>query len=361
MGESGAWGQWRKALKAKDAASILPRKEGEFNSVDDSGSFTAYILVFGNVDRQGDLIEKNAVTNVDELITDGWIALNHDQSGKPIGYIETAEQDERGLKVTGRFHSHQEAQDVRSYVKERLDAGKKVKTSIGYLVPPDGERYEKTEGRMVRHLSKMSVYEGSIVNLPANPEAEVVSAKSLSTLDEIEEELMATDRGLVEALKASLGLSTKGGRKMSGATLEKMKGYCKAMDEHAEKCFGHAKALGESAKAMKAFGQQHKDTAVEFSKCLKDFEGGKIPTDDEGDQEEPDNDSEEKTEEPQDTADGDPPKGKARKVDEDEEGDDEAPKGKSRKEDTEEEKALKAYRESLRARSVAGRRDAVCP
>ena len=65
----------------------------------------------------------------------------------------------------------------------------RVLCSVGYVVPFDGESYEKIDGKTVRRLSKISVYECSFVNLPANPEAEVVSAKSVFdfTLDEFEE------------------------------------------------------------------------------------------------------------------------------------------------------------------------------
>ena len=177
-------------MTPKDAASILPRKEveGELASIGDDGSFEMYALVFGNVDRQGDRIKQGAVANVEELVKDGWIALNHVQTDSPIATISTAEQDSHGLKLTGLFHSHAKAQEVRSYVKERLDRGKAVKTSIGYLVPLDGEQYVKEGGRTIRDITKMSVYEASFVNLPANPAAEVVSAKSLDGLSTVESE-----------------------------------------------------------------------------------------------------------------------------------------------------------------------------
>ena len=43
-------------------------------------------------------------------------------------------QDSVGLKVSGAFHSTEEAQAVRTVVRERLAAGKAVKCSIGYSV-----------------------------------------------------------------------------------------------------------------------------------------------------------------------------------------------------------------------------------
>src|SRR6516165_1980322 len=161
----------------------IKQLDGEFSEVRDDGTFDMYACVYGNIDRQGDLIEKGAVTNVDQFVQTGWIALNHHQQALPIGSIDSAVQDERGLRVTGTFHSTPKAQEVRTVVKERLGRGKTVSTSIGYQVPVDGERYEKVDGRTIRRINKLAIFEASVVNLPANPEAEVVSAKSLSDLN----------------------------------------------------------------------------------------------------------------------------------------------------------------------------------
>ena len=211
---------------------------------------------------------------------------------------------------------------------------------------------------MVQLLKSLEVFEFSFVNLPANPEAEVLSAKALVTDTlAIEEDVMSQEKGALEALKSLLGLSTKGGRKMSGATLEKMKGYAKSMEEHGEKCMAHAKEMNEKCKALKGFGEAHKAMADEFSKCLKDFEAGK-PRDDEKDDDEDEDgekefdedeegDEEEtkpgKNEKPEDTADGDPPKGS---------------RGKRL---TDEDVARSVYRDQLKGRGLAGRRVDSCP
>lgn len=254
--------------------------EGEIESVDDDGSFVMYALVFGNVDRQGDLILPGSVSNVDELIQDGWIALNHDQLGLPIASIDDAEQDMRGLKIEGTFHSTPKAQECRTVVKERLARGKTVKTSIGYLVPIDGERYEKRDGKTVRIISELSVYEASFVNLPANPAAEVVSAKILSAPDWLREEesAMATESRVVNALKQALGLSTKA-RRFKSAEIEQMKALCKSLDDRAEDCIDHSKRL-------KATAMRHKEDVGELAKILKNYQGGqeqRYPEDDDRD------------------------------------------------------------------------------
>ena len=165
---------------------------------------------------------------------------------------------------------------------------------------------------------------------------------------------MAKETGVIEALKTALGLSTKGGRKMSGATLEKMKSYAKGMEEHGEKCATLAKEMNEKSKTLKSFGEAHKAMADEFSKCLKEFEAGKVKDDEDEDEdgekefdEDEEGDQEEakpgKNEKPEDTADGDPPKGS---------------RGKRL---TDEDVARSVYRDQLKGRGLAGRRVDSCP
>lgn len=341
-------------------AGVLRHKQYDcqFKSLDDTGRFEVYAAAFNNVDRQGDVIVPGAFVDLDQFVRDGWGALNHISVNLPVAWIETADQDDKGLKVTGKFHSTPEAQACRTVILERIAAGKSVKCSIGYIIIDSA--METRDGKMVQLLKKVQVFEFSFVNLPANPQAELVSAKSLNldTFDTLDlEDAMAKETGVIEALKTALGLSTKGGRKMSGATLEKMKSFAKAMDEHGDKCVTAAKEMNEKCKGLKGFGEAHKAMADEFCKCLKEFEAGKVKDDDEDEDEDEDGekefdedeegDEEEtkpgKNEKPEDTADGDPPKGS---------------RGKRL---TDEDVARSVYRDQLKGRGLAGRRIDPCP
>jgi HK97 family phage prohead protease len=314
---------------------------GELGSVGDDGSFTMYALVFGNVDRQGDVIERGAVQNIDELVKDGWIALNHQENDLPIATITSAVQDEHGLKITGTFHSTPEAQKVRTIVKERLERGKAVKTSIGYRVPPDGERHERQDGRLVRRISKLSVYEASFVNLPANPAAEVVSAKSVSGSVSESEGYMAKQKGAVEALKQILGISTKAEYKVDGEDMERAKGLI-------EKCNTLRKSISNHHKAMKDAIDEHDAASGELAKCMKNFTSGQQQPKDpknSGDVAEEDKEEDEYMEDEKD--------------DEEEEEKPKARKAKARKEDDDgdededgETKALQAFRDDLNRRML---------
>lgn len=208
-------------------------------SVGDDGSFELYALAFGNVDRQGDLILPGAVSNADELVSAGWGALNHANSALPVAYANSATQDARGLLVRGQFHSHPEAQAVRTVVRERMAAGKAVPCSIGYVA--DDASYETRGGEPVRVLKSIRVYEFSFVNLPANPAAAVVSAKGLGG------RMDAAEWGVIAAIKQVLGLDTKKGKVLSAANHA-------ALSEHAS---GMAQAIAGATKAMKVCQQKH--------------------------------------------------------------------------------------------------------
>ena len=142
---------------------------------DDAGQVALYASVFNNIDRQGEAIAPGAFANIDKFVKDGWLALNHDWDCLPIATIDSAMQDEKGLKLLCTWHSTEEAQACRTVVKERLARGKAVKCSIGYRVLEDA--IETRNGESTRILKAIEIYEASIVNLPANPLAEVTAAK----------------------------------------------------------------------------------------------------------------------------------------------------------------------------------------
>jgi HK97 family phage prohead protease len=164
---------------------------------DDSGSVEFYAAAFSNVDRAGERIEPGAFKNLDGFKSGGWLAVNHDWSRLGVATIEDAVQDAKGLRITAHFHSTADAQAVRTTIKERIARGKSVKASIGYKVLEDED--VKLDGKSVRSLKAIDLYEASIVNVPCNPEAGVVAAKSLMTIGEL--------RDLVAEYKAGRVLS----------------------------------------------------------------------------------------------------------------------------------------------------------
>ena len=56
-------------------AGVLRHKQYDcqFKSLDDTGRFEVYAAVFGNVDRQGDVIVQGAFKDLDKFVRDGWV------------------------------------------------------------------------------------------------------------------------------------------------------------------------------------------------------------------------------------------------------------------------------------------------
>ena len=158
-------------LEHQQKAIRLRLKAGDGNGPD---TFTLYGAVFNNIDRQSDVILPGAIANADDFARDGVILLNHVMGDLPIASPISARQDSKGLLVRARWHSSQAAQDAKNYVRERLKENHSVACSIGYMV--NSERYENRDGKTVRILESINIYEISLVNVPANPLALVLSA-----------------------------------------------------------------------------------------------------------------------------------------------------------------------------------------
>lgn len=194
----------------------------EIKAVDGQGRFSAYFAAFGNVDRGGDVISPGAFRNLDEFARDGWIGINHQMDQLPVAYPIRAIQDDKGLLIDGQFHSTPEGQACRAVVVERMRAGKRVKGSIGYKTGPGDTRQTYVNGQSVRRIDGLDLFEASFVNLPMNPAADAVSAKSLT--DEGGPEV--SDKVLtIEALKTWLDTQTKAGRALSKSNHAKLKAW----------------------------------------------------------------------------------------------------------------------------------------
>lgn len=147
----------------------------ELKAVEDSGVFTGYGSVFGNVDSYKEVVAPGAFA---ESLA-GWkdagrmppVLWQH-RSGEPVGpYLELRE-DTHGLWAKGQLLVDDvvRAKEARALMKAKAVNG----LSIGIVTREDS--YDRVTG--VRTLKKVDLWEISIVTFPANPAAQISSVKS---------------------------------------------------------------------------------------------------------------------------------------------------------------------------------------
>jgi HK97 family phage prohead protease len=201
-------------IERKDAGLIEHRDFGLIEvklAGDDTGTFSGYGAVFGNVDGHGDVIEHGAFADSlaewksrgkwpKMLLQHGGFGLGSDDM-MPVGQWTEMREDRKGLKVDGRLFAMNTERG--QYIYEGLKSGELDSLSIGYQT--EDSRSETRDGDHVRVLTKIKLWEVSIVTFPANDKARISSVKTL-TLEELRElEAKLRDGGLSqrEAVTAS--------------------------------------------------------------------------------------------------------------------------------------------------------------
>ena len=160
-------------------------------STDDSGTLEGYLAVFDNVDLGRDVIVKGAFAKTIAKVKSDGIPLLADHVASVasvLGTIYDAREDTHGLYIKAKFSSAPSAQDVRI----KLIEGHLGSMSVGY----EATKFEfgQRDGKTVRFLQEMKLWEGSVVVLPMNPEAIVSRVKSLAgVLDDAARASLAAD------------------------------------------------------------------------------------------------------------------------------------------------------------------------
>jgi len=143
-----------------------------------------------------------------QFVQRGFISWAHDWAN-PIGMVTSAVEPADGLWISGQFQSDGASQRIRTLVRERLGAGKFLGLSIGYKA----EEWHR-EGD-VRVLTDITLYEVSIVTVPAEPRAHVsVTKDDRQSLSPTQRELTLAKRKLlqreVEALERETAVLREG-------------------------------------------------------------------------------------------------------------------------------------------------------
>jgi hypothetical protein len=145
----------------------------EIKALDGDGrTLEGFCAAFGNIDQVGDVIHPGAfrktLTERGGRIKFLW---QHDPT-EPIGRLVEAREDTGGLYVKAIISDTQRGRDAIALLRD----GAIGEMSIGYDAVKGGTDYSKTpEGKSVRNLREIKLYEFSLVTFPAN-EAAVVTA-----------------------------------------------------------------------------------------------------------------------------------------------------------------------------------------
>ena len=166
-----AWGAERKS-----STPARQHKAVKFNlesSDENTGEFSGYAAVFGNLDDGNDIIEKGAFakTIAADLDRIKILAL-HNSSWLPVGKPLELREDEHGLFIRGKISDTSMGRDVMTLLRD----GVLCELSIGY----DAVDFEWDGDSGIRHLKEIKLWEVSIVTWAMNDQATIDEVKSMA-------------------------------------------------------------------------------------------------------------------------------------------------------------------------------------
>lgn len=145
----------------------------QLKSLSAEGVFQGYASVFENIDQQYDKVVRGAF--VEQKARDVKLLWQH-RSAEPLGKVLELREDDIGLNITAQLLMKlQRAQEAYELLQHEVING----LSIGY-VPTD---YHIEESG-IRVLTKVKLWEISLVTFPANEEARVTAVKESQALEE---------------------------------------------------------------------------------------------------------------------------------------------------------------------------------
>lgn len=139
---------------------------GEIKSLAQTGKFSGYASVFGVIDHQRDMVMRGAFSEALAKPNSEIKLLWQHQWQEPIGKIDVLYEDAHGLYIEAQLLLDvARAKEAYVLLKEGVLNG----LSIGYRP----ERFRMDADTGVRMLSDVTLYEISLVTMPANPEARI--------------------------------------------------------------------------------------------------------------------------------------------------------------------------------------------
>ncbi len=199
---------------------------------DGNGGFTGYASTWDNWDSVMERPVRGAFqASLPDFIKHGFIALGHSWDALPIATVTDATEDDYGLLITTEFHGTDAAQAARRVLTERINRGKSAKLSIGYEVMRDRWVQDPPGGRL---LEEIKLFEVSLVNVPANPQASITAAKSVPpaglTMEQHSDSVLAAVKELSTRVSSLRELRAKEGRTLSAANRQRIQQHLEALD-----------------------------------------------------------------------------------------------------------------------------------
>ena len=119
-----------------------------------------YASVFERPDRSGDIVAPGAFAEAASPLPLLW----QHKTNEPIGFVETLQEDQRGLRITARIVAQGRGAEAAALVK----AGAIDGLSFGYRVKA------ASPARSGRRLERLELVEVSLVTFPMQREARVL-------------------------------------------------------------------------------------------------------------------------------------------------------------------------------------------
>ena len=170
------YGKRAGGAERKSSTPARQHKAVKFNlesSDENTGEFSGYAAVFGNLDDGNDIIEKGAFakTIAADLDRIKILAL-HNSSWLPVGKPLELREDEHGLFIWGKISDTSMGRDVMTLLRD----GVLGELSIGY----DAVDFEWDGDSGIRHLKEIKLWEVSIVTWAMNDEVTIDEVKSMA-------------------------------------------------------------------------------------------------------------------------------------------------------------------------------------
>jgi HK97 family phage prohead protease len=198
----------------------------DVKELDEAGHVSGLAAAYGNVDFGNDKIMPGAAAG--SLNGKGMPMLMYHDQRRPIGKWHKVEETDAGILVEGKISiKTREGGEAYELVKDGALAG----LSIGY------KTIEARKVGKVRELHKIAVFETSFVTLGMNPEAGIISVKSI-----IEDGELPSLAQFEEFLRDAGGFSRKQATAIAGKGLSHLLQSESGADQDAAKFWAALRA-----------------------------------------------------------------------------------------------------------------------